>query len=59
MHVKSWEWFELSAVTVPANSKTTIQRIKSLDAEHRAALGAAPVDPRSPRLALQAQSRES
>lgn len=38
LHVKAWHWFEVSAVTVPANAQTTIQRIKSIDAEHLAAL---------------------
>lgn len=28
-----WEWLELSAVTIPANSEATIQAIKSIDAE--------------------------
>lgn len=28
-----WEWLELSAVTIPANSEATIQTIKSIDAE--------------------------
>ena len=36
----SWEWLELSAVTVPANSEATITHIKQLDYEtRRAALG--------------------
>ena len=35
----SWEWLELSAVTVPANSEATIQTVKSLDTELRAASG--------------------
>ena len=34
-----WLWLELSAVTVAANSGATIQTIKSLDTEQRAALG--------------------
>ena len=29
----SWEWLELSAVTIPANSEATIQTVKSMDAE--------------------------
>lgn len=28
-----WEWLELSAVTIPANSEASIQTIKSIDAE--------------------------
>lgn len=34
-----WEWLELSAVTIPANSEATITSIKSIDTEIRAALG--------------------
>lgn len=34
-----WEWLELSAVTIPANSDATIQTIKSIDTEQRAASG--------------------
>jgi len=30
-----WDWFELSAVTVPANAEATIQTIKSMDAACR------------------------
>lgn len=36
---KSWEWLELSAVTIPANAEATITAIKSIDAELRAASG--------------------
>lgn len=35
----SWEWFELSAVTIPANADCSIQTIKSLDEKCLAALG--------------------
>lgn len=35
----SWEWFELSAVTIPANADATITSVKSIDREQRAALG--------------------
>lgn len=39
-----WEWLELSAVTIPANSDCSITAIKSADqAIRRAALGARPV----------------
>lgn len=39
-----WEWLELSAVTIPANSDCSINAIKSADqAIRRAALGARPV----------------
>jgi HK97 family phage major capsid protein/HK97 family phage prohead protease len=34
-----WEWLELSAVTIPANSEATIQTIKSIDKQQRAASG--------------------
>lgn len=35
----SWQWLELSAVTIPANSDASIQSIKSIDTEQRAASG--------------------
>lgn len=35
-----WEWFELSAVTVPAQAEATINTIKSIDAQLRAGVGA-------------------
>ncbi len=31
VRIPSWEWFELSAVTIPANAGASIQTIKSLD----------------------------
>jgi HK97 family phage major capsid protein/HK97 family phage prohead protease len=34
-----WEWLELSAVTVAANAQASIQTIKTIDRESRAALG--------------------
>lgn len=37
-HFLSWDWFELSAVTVPANMEATIQTIKSIH-QNRAAPG--------------------
>lgn len=33
----SWEWLELSAVTIPANAEATIQTVKSFDAEWQVA----------------------
>lgn len=36
---QKWEWLELSAVTIPANADATIQSIKSIDTEVRAATG--------------------
>lgn len=35
-----WLWFELSVVTVPANTEASITQIKSLDQQQRAASGA-------------------
>lgn len=42
---KSWEWLELSAVTIPANAEASISQIKSIDRASLAATGkgAAPV----------------
>lgn len=37
-----WLWLELSAVTIPANGDCSIQAIKSIDTELRAASGNAP-----------------
>lgn len=34
-----WDWLELSAVTIPANADCSIQTIKSIDNQTRAALG--------------------
>jgi HK97 family phage prohead protease len=39
MRFKSWEWLELSLVTIPANAEATITSIKSLDNAVRAASG--------------------
>lgn len=36
----NWEWLELSAVTIPANSEASILAIKQFDAPHVAASGA-------------------
>lgn len=36
---KKWDWFELSLVTVPANSQATIQLIRSIDQGCQAASG--------------------
>lgn len=38
-HFMKWEWYELSAVTIAANSECTVTSIKSLDAEILAAIG--------------------
>ena len=45
----SWEWLELSLVTIPANAEATITSIKSIDGGHLAALGrkgSPPIDTR-------------
>lgn len=39
IHFTEWEWLELSLVTIPANAEATIQSIKAIDAELRAATG--------------------
>jgi HK97 family phage major capsid protein/HK97 family phage prohead protease len=40
----SWEWLELSAVTIPANADASITSIKSIDQELRARIGEAQPD---------------
>ena len=45
LHFKEWEWFELSAVTVPANAEASITEIKSISKSFEqtgTALGADP-----------------
>lgn len=39
IHFKSWEWMELSLVTIPANPEAVLDAAKSLDRVNRAALG--------------------
>lgn len=39
IHFLKWDWLELSAVTIPANAEASIQAIKSLDTQLRAASG--------------------
>lgn len=41
---KSWEWLELSLVTIPANAEANITTIKSIDEQLRAASGDPPVE---------------
>jgi len=36
---KEWEWYELSAVTIPANSEAVISAVKSIDQQYLPALG--------------------
>lgn len=38
-HYLSWEWLELSAVTIPDNAEGSIQTVKAFDDDVRAALG--------------------
>lgn len=45
--VLSWEWLELSAVTIAANQEATIQTVKSLDAALLAEVGRSAVPARS------------
>ena len=42
LRFKTWEWLELSAVTIPANAEATITVIRSIDQQQRAASGTAP-----------------
>lgn len=47
-----WEWFELSAVTIPAQADATINSVKSIDAGLRKAAGVAEPDfPQAPKAA--------
>ncbi|MGE4338899.1 MAG: HK97 family phage prohead protease [Pigmentiphaga sp.] len=39
IHFLKWDWLELSAVTIPANAEASIQTVKSLDTQLRAASG--------------------
>jgi HK97 family phage prohead protease len=39
IHFKRWNWYELSAVTIPANAEASIQTIKSIDHAFLAASG--------------------
>lgn len=39
IHFKEWEWYELSAVTIPANSEAVISAVKSIDEQFRAEAG--------------------
>lgn len=42
VHFLSWEWLELSLVTIPANADATIQVVRSIDDGYRAASGRRP-----------------
>jgi len=39
LRINSWEWLELSLVTIPANSQAVISAVKRLDEKSLAALG--------------------
>lgn len=47
LHFKQWEWFELSAVTVPANSEASITEIKTISKSFEQKDTALGVDPQS------------
>lgn len=58
--ITSWEWLELSAVTIPANSDATINTIKSIDRGFLAASGRKEISDRrdTPGVSGQATSRK-
>jgi HK97 family phage prohead protease len=41
LRFKEWEWYELSLVTIPANSQAVITAVKSIDHGHLASAGRA------------------
>jgi HK97 family phage major capsid protein/HK97 family phage prohead protease len=43
IHFLKWDWFELSAVTIPANAQASITMIKNIDTAQRAASGRRPI----------------
>lgn len=47
LHFKEWEWFELSAVTVPANAEASITEIKTISKSFEQKDTALGVDPQS------------
>lgn len=53
--IQTWDWLELSAVTIPANGQCNITAIKSIDQGQRAALGL-PGDDTRPGASGQAKS---
>lgn len=46
LHFKEWEWFELSAVTIPANAEASITEVKSIsksfEQQEKSAIGDEP-----------------
>ncbi|MEK5750826.1 HK97 family phage prohead protease [Acinetobacter variabilis] len=49
LHFKEWEWFELSAVTIPANAEASITEVKSIsksfEQQEKTAIGDEPQNP--------------
>ncbi|MEK5758063.1 HK97 family phage prohead protease [Acinetobacter variabilis] len=50
LHFKEWEWFELSAVTIPANAEASITEVKSIsksfEQQEKSAIGDEPQKPK-------------
>lgn len=50
LHFKEWEWFELSAVTIPANAEASITEVKSIsksfEQQEESAIGDEPQKPK-------------
>ncbi len=50
LHFKEWEWFELSAVTIPANAEASITEVKSIsksfEQQEKSAIGDEPQEPK-------------
>lgn len=50
LHFKEWEWFELSAVTIPANAEASITEVKSIsksfEQQEKTAIGDEPQNPK-------------
>lgn len=50
LHFKEWEWFELSAVTIPANAEASITEVKSIsksfEQQEKTAIGDEPQKPK-------------
>ena len=49
LHIKTWEWFELSAVTVPANPDAMITSVKQIKQAFKSAEAPAPPNIEPPR----------
>lgn len=48
LHFKTWDWLELSLVTIPANPEAKINLVKSLDRASRVALDTEEAQPEKP-----------